>query len=52
MGSAMKKFKINYRTIEGDISQAYVEAGNVEDAKVQLRREYWDVYEIINVYCE
>ena len=48
----MKKFKINYRTLEGDISQVYVEAGNTEDAKVQLRKEYWDVYEIINVYSE
>lgn len=52
MGSFMKSFTITYRDFEGDVCQACVEAGNVEDAKVQLRKEYWNVYEIINIYCE
>ena len=39
MGSFMKSFTITYRDFEGD-------------AKIQLKREYWDVNEIINVRNE
>ena len=49
MGCSMKTFRISYRTLEGDLNQVTIDAGNSEDAKVQLRKEYWDVYEIIDI---
>lgn len=48
----MKKFKINYRTLEGDISNVWLEAYDKDDAKIRLKQEYWDVREIISVYNE
>lgn len=48
----MKKFTIKYLTLEGDVSNVWLEAYDKEDAKSQLRREYWDVKEIISICNE
>lgn len=45
----MKNFIISYVTLEGDSSNVLIEAHSREDAKVQLKREYWDVREILRV---
>lgn len=45
----MKEYVIKYRTLEGDMDNVIVEAYSKEDARVQLKREYWDVLEIINI---
>lgn len=45
----MKNFIISYITLEGDSSNVLIEAPSREDAKVQLKREYWDVREILRV---
>lgn len=52
MGSTMKKFTIKYLTLEGDISNVWLEAYDKDDAKIRLKQEYWDVREIISVYNE
>lgn len=45
----MKTFYITYITLEGDTETVTVEAFNIEDARKQLKREYWDVREIIRI---
>lgn len=45
----MKEYIIRYRTLEGDMDSVIIEAYSKEDARVQLKREYWDVHEIISV---
>lgn len=45
----MKTFYITYITLEGDTETVTIEAFNREDAKIQLKREYWDVREIIRI---
>jgi type II secretory pathway component PulF len=45
----MKEYIIRYRTLEGDMDSVIIEAYSKEDAKVQLKREYWDVHEIISI---
>lgn len=45
----MKEYIIRYRTLEGDMDSIIIEAYSKEDARVQLKREYWDVHEIISV---
>lgn len=45
----MKEYIIRYITLEGDTDSAIIEAYSKEDAKVQLKREYWDVREVLNV---
>ena len=45
----MKSYKITYVTLEGDIDTVIIEAYSKEDAKIQLKREYWDVKEVLRV---
>lgn len=45
----MREYIIRYRTLEGDVDSVVIEAYSKEDARVQLKREYWDVHEIISV---
>lgn len=45
----MRTFYITYKTVDGDIDTVSIEASNREDAKVQLKQEYWDVREIIRI---
>ena len=45
----MKEYVIRYITLEGDTDSVIIEAYSKEDAKVQLKREYWDVREILCV---
>ena len=46
----MKTFFISYLDNEGDL--CHVEAFDKDDAKLQVRREYWNVDEIIQVTDE
>ena len=52
MDSFMKSFTITYRDFEGDVCHVSIEARTKEDAKIQLKREYGDVNEIISVRNE
>ncbi len=45
----MKEYVIKYITLEGDVDSVIIEAYSKEDARVQLKREYWDVHEIISI---
>ena len=45
----MRTYKIKYITLECDTDTVIVEAYSKEDAKVQLKKEYWDVREILSV---
>ena len=45
----MKEYVVRYITLEGDADSVIIEAYSKEDAKVQLKREYWDVREILSV---
>lgn len=45
----MRTYKVSYITLEGDLCHVYIEAYSKEDAKVQLKREYWDVREVVRV---
>lgn len=45
----MRTYKIKYITLEGDTDTVIVEAYSKEDAKVQLKKEYWDVREILSI---
>jgi hypothetical protein len=45
----MKTFKIDYISLEDDLCHVLIEAYTREDAKIQLKREYWDVKEILRV---
>ena len=48
----MKTFLITYLDNEGDVCHVHLEAFDKEDAKLQVRREYWNVNEIITVTDE
>ena len=48
----MKSYKITYVTLEGDVDTVIIEAYSKEDARVQLKREYWDVREILRIRDE
>ena len=48
----MKTFKVSYISLEGELCHVTVEAYTKEDARVQLKREYWDVREIVRVQYE
>ena len=45
----MRTYKIKYIALEGDTDTVIIEAYSKEDAKVQLKKEYWDVREILSV---
>jgi type II secretory pathway component PulF len=45
----MRSYKVTYITLEGDVDTVIIEAYSKEDAKVQLKREYWDVREVVRV---
>lgn len=45
----MKEYTIKYVTLEGDVDTVLIEAYNKEDAKKQLKKEYWDVREVLSV---
>lgn len=45
----MKEYIIKYRTLEGDVDSVSIEAYSKEDARVQLKREYWDVHEVLSI---
>lgn len=46
----MKEYFVKYVTIEGDVETVCVEARSKEEARIQLKKEYWDVHEILKVY--
>lgn len=45
----MKTFYISYLDSEGDLCHVHVEAFDKEDAELQVRREYWNVEEILEI---
>lgn len=45
----MRSYIVTYITLEGDVDTVTIEAYSKEDARVQLKQEYWDVREIIRV---
>ena len=45
----MKTFFVSYLDSEGDLCHVYVEAFDKDDAKLQVRREYWNVEEILEI---
>ena len=45
----MKEYIIRYRTLEGDIDSVCIKAYSKEDARIELKREYWDVHEILSI---
>lgn len=42
----MKRYEIYYTTLEDDHTSVWLEAFSEDDAREQLRREYWDVKRI------
>lgn len=48
----MKNFIVSYITLEGDLANVMIEADSREDAKIQLKKEYWDVREVVRVRNE
>lgn len=48
----MKTYFISYLDNEGDLCHVNVEAFDKDDAKIQVRREYWNVEEILEVTDE
>lgn len=45
----MKEYTVKYITLERDVDTALIEAYNKEDAKKQLKKEYWNVREVLSV---
>jgi hypothetical protein len=46
----MKKYRVCYKSkTDGDTCKVWCNAVSEADAKAQVRREYWDVAEIIYV---
>lgn len=45
----MKTYKVDYISLEDELCEGIVEAWTKEDAKIAVRKEYWDVKEIIKV---
>ena len=48
----MRSYIVTYITLEGDVDTVTIEAYSKEDARVQLKREYWDVREIVRIRDE
>jgi hypothetical protein len=48
----LSTYFVSYLDNEGDLCHVHVEAFDNEDAKLQVRREYWNVDEIIQVTDE
>lgn len=44
----MKKYIIKYMDKSDDLSSVWVTASSKEDAKVKVKREYWDIVDIIS----
>lgn len=45
----MKTFFVSYLDSEGDLCHVHVEAFDKKDAELQVRREYWNVEEILEI---
>ena len=48
----MKTFKVSYISLEGDLCHVTIEAYTKEEARIQLKQEYWDVREIVRIQYE
>lgn len=46
----MKKYIVKYIDKNDDLSSVWVSATSKEDAKAQVKREYWDVKDIVMCY--
>lgn len=45
----LKRYTIKYIDTSDDLTSVWVEASSKADAKSQVKREYWDIKEIIMV---
>lgn len=43
------KYKVTYIDVDGDYQKCWVEATSVEDARLQVSQEYWNIKEIISI---
>ena len=48
----MDKYIVKYTDKSGDLSTVWVAADSKDDAKNQVRSEYWDVQDIVMAYKE
>jgi type II secretory pathway component PulF len=46
----MDKYIVKYTDKKGDLTSVWVHADSNEDAKRQVKQEYWDVVDIVMVY--
>lgn len=46
----MKKYYIDYTDKEGDLCHVWVNADSKQDAESKVKREYWDIDEIISIH--
>lgn len=46
----MRRFYVDYSDKGGDLCHAWVFADSKQDAINQVKREYWDIDEIISVH--
>lgn len=45
----MNRYYIDYIDNDGDHCQVWIDASSKDDAISQVKREYWDIQEIISV---
>lgn len=45
----MKKYYVDYIDTSDDLCHVWVEASSKEDAKRQVKHEYWDIKDIIRI---
>lgn len=45
----MKKWKVYYRDKQDELQKCWVEANNKDEAKVKVKREYWDCERFVDV---
>jgi hypothetical protein len=44
-----KTYFVSYLDLEGDLCRVRIEAFDEDDARLQTRREYWNVNEILSI---
>lgn len=45
----MKKYNIDYIDNGGDLCHVWVMASSKDDARVQVKQEYWDIDRIVQI---
>ena len=44
------RYYVDYMDKEGDLSHVWVNADSKQDAESKVKREYWDIDEIISIH--